>query len=82
MKASLTSDMHIHRIFLLCSQVGRKGRSETGYHIISLHTNMITHTHEHAPDVFVDRVRAEREMVRWIGTEGEVMLDHFANTAI
>lgn len=38
--------------------------------------------HEHAPDVFVDRGRAEGEMVRWIGTEGEAMLDYFAGTAI
>lgn len=33
MKAGLTSDMHIHRIYF-CSQAGRKGSSETGYCII------------------------------------------------
>lgn len=38
MKVGLISGIHIHRIYF-CSQAGRKDRSETGYCIISLHTN-------------------------------------------
>lgn len=62
------------------SAAGRKERSETGYCIISLHTNM--HVSALWPDVLVCRARSEREMVRRIRTEGEVMLNHFSNTVI
>lgn len=61
---------------------GRKRRSETGYGIISLHTNTVMIMHGHAPDVCGESESRGREAVRWIGTGGEVMLDHFADTAI
>lgn len=84
MTASLTtSDMHIQRIFLLWAERSGRGDQKQDTASFSLHTNTvaITHTHEHTPDVRVDRARAEREMVMWIKM-GRGGMDHFANTAI
>lgn len=76
MKAALISDIHIHRIYF-CRQEGEI-RNRILHHF-SAHKHQCTRWR--TPRVFACGVRAEREMARWIRTEGEVMLNHFSNTA-